>query len=196
MKKQLHEMTNSELGELFPIIISEPDPYWIKLFQKEKLKINKSLGIQNIISIEHIGSTSVPNLKAKPTIDILIEVPLSIDKDDLVEKLAKLDYQFTPKPENPAPHMMFMKGYTINGFKGQAYHLHVRYKGDWGEIYFRDYLKTHPDIAKEYGELKVQLSKKYRNDREEYTDKKTEFIKRVTDIAKRTKPKLKSTRNK
>jgi len=187
MNKRLNNLKIEELGELFPIIISEPDYNWIKIFQKEEIKIRKSLGKQNIVRIEHIGSTAIPNLKAKPTIDILLEVPVSIDKDLLVEKLKKLDYYYIPRPENPAPHMMFVKGYTPNGFKGQAYHIHVRYCGDWDELYFRDYLKLHPEIASEYGELKARLSVKYKNNREEYTDKKTDFIKRITKIARKEK---------
>lgn len=66
--------------------------------------------------------------------------------------------------------MMFMKGYTPNGFKGQSFHIHVCYKGDWDELYFRDYLLRHSDIAKEYGSLKYKLMKKYKNDREAYTE--------------------------
>ena len=85
--------------------------------------------------------------------------------------------------------MMFVKGYTLDGFKGQAYHIHIRYFGDWDEIYFRDYLKANPGVAKEYGELKIQLSKRFRNDREKYTSGKTGFIKRVTDTARKTKSK-------
>lgn len=65
-------------------------------------------------------------------------------------------------PEKPAPHMIFVKGYTINGFEGQVFHNLVRYKIDWDEIYFRDYLIKHPEIAKEYETLKIMLSKDYK----------------------------------
>jgi len=187
MNKQLDDMKIEELGKLFPIIISEPDHNWVKLFKKEQTKIKKALGKQNIIRIEHIGSTAIPNLKAKPTIDILLEVPVSINKELFIDKLKKLDYHYITRPENPPPHMMFAKGYTPSGFKGQAYHVHVRYSVDWDELYFRDYLKLHPEIASEYGELKARLSVEYKNDREEYTDKKTNFIKRITKIARKEK---------
>lgn len=180
-------MTNEELGALFPIIISEPDSRWPGLFEKEENKIRKALGKHNMIRLEHIGSTAIPHLKAKPTIDILLEVPVFADKDGIIKKLKKLRYHYIPKPENPAPHMMFAKGYTRLGFRGQAYHIHVRYPGDWDELYFRDYLKAHPEIAQKYGELKVRLSKTYRNDREGYTDKKNNFVKRITRMARRQK---------
>lgn len=80
--------------------------------------------------------------------------------------------------------MMFMKGYTPEGFKGQAFHLHVRYSGDWDELYFRDYLLSHPDTTQAYGELKVKLQKEHEHDRDGYTDAKTGFIREITNRAK------------
>jgi GrpB-like predicted nucleotidyltransferase (UPF0157 family) len=183
MNKQLDQLNIEELGNLFPIVIAEPNPDWIKMFAAEKINIVAVLGARNIARIEHIGSTAIQNLKSKPTIDILVEVPESIDTKMIIRKLKSMDYHYIHRPENPAPHMMFVKGYTEGGFKGQAYHIHVRYPGDWDELYFRDYLKLHPEIAREYGELKANLAVEYKNDREAYTEKKTDFIKRITEIA-------------
>jgi GrpB-like predicted nucleotidyltransferase (UPF0157 family) len=190
MNKHLEDMTNEALGKLFPVFIAEPDPDWGRLFLEEASRIREILWDQNTVRIGHIGSTAVPGLKAKPTIDILLEVPLTFNKDKLIENLVGLDYHYTPKPENPAPHMMFMKGYTIDGFRGQAYHIHVRYPGDQDEIFFRDYLRTHPETAREYGELKIRLAEQFRNDREGYTDGKTSFVKRITGIAGKEKCEL------
>jgi GrpB-like predicted nucleotidyltransferase (UPF0157 family) len=184
MTKQLDQMNTEELGRFFPIIISEPNPRWIDLFKTEELKIEKAIGTQNISRIEHIGSTAVSNLKAKPTIDIILEVHDAVDTAMIIDRLKKLGYHFTPKPANPAPHMMFMKGYSIRGFEGQAFHVHVRYRGDWDEIYFRDYLKANPAIAQEYAVLKTRLANEYKNDREEYTAQKSDFIKRIMEKAK------------
>jgi GrpB-like predicted nucleotidyltransferase (UPF0157 family) len=75
--------------------------------------------------------------------------------------------------------MMFVRGYTPEGFRGQAYHVHVRYPGEWSEIRFRDCLIRNKEIAKEYEKLKEKLAVKYRNDREGYTEGKTEFVMRV-----------------
>ena len=80
MKKSLNQMTNEELGQLFPIIISESNPEWKSWFLTEKSEIIKALDEQNMISIEHIGSTAIPGIKAKPTIDILIEIPEETDR--------------------------------------------------------------------------------------------------------------------
>jgi len=184
MKKDLNHLSTEELGKLFPIIISDYNPQWKTLFQLEKEKIVRSLGNDSILCIEHIGSTAIPKLKAKPTIDILIEMKKDSNIDNIRKELHKLDYQYIHKPENPPPHMMFAKGYTINGFAGQAFHIHLRYKGDCDEKLFRDFLLKNPYIAKEYEEVKVHLAQKYKNDREAYTEGKSEFIKNIINLAK------------
>ena len=76
------------------------------------------------------------------------------------------------------------KGYTENGFAEKVFHFHIRLYGDTDEIYFRDYLNTHPDIAKEYEKLKLRLWKEYEHNRDAYTDEKTDFVKRYTSLAK------------
>jgi GrpB-like predicted nucleotidyltransferase (UPF0157 family)/GNAT superfamily N-acetyltransferase len=184
VKKTLEQMDRYELGRLFPIIITEYRPEWKDLYLSEKHAIAEAVGIENIIRINHIGSTSVPGLLAKPTIDILLEVTINIDKEDLIVRMVKLGFKYSRKPENPPPHMMFQKGYTETGFVGQAYHVHVRYPGDWNELYFRDYLLTHPDTAVQYGKLKLTLKMQYEYDREAYTEAKTTFIRTVTKQAR------------
>jgi GrpB-like predicted nucleotidyltransferase (UPF0157 family) len=184
---QLDTLTDEELGQLFPVILSEPVPEWADLFHAEKAEIAKAVGPDIILRIEHIGSTAVPNLKAKPTIDIMVGIADGAGIDAVIGSLKGLGYHYIPKPENPPPHMMFVKGYTIRGFEGQAYHVHIRYGGDWDELYFRDYLIRHPGIARQYADLKVRLAQQYRYDREGYTGRKTAFIRRITDLARREK---------
>ena len=65
------------------------------------------------------------------------------------------------------------------------YHLHLRYAGDNDELYFRDYLIRHPNVAKEYEKLKLNLWKLYQHNRDRYTDEKTEFISKYTNEAKK-----------
>lgn len=184
MGKDLDSMTNDELGHLFPVILTGPDPNWSLRFREEEALIRDALGEDCINRLGHIGSTAVPDLIAKPTIDILLEVTTDTPNDRLLTVFADLGYHFIPKPENPAPHMMFVKGYTPEGFQGQAFHLHIRYPGDWDEYYFRDYLRTNPDAAREYANLKLRLAEIYRNDRDGYTEAKTEFIHRITLLAR------------
>lgn len=183
MCKQPEEMTAAELGMLYPILLSKHEPAWQQRYQEEQERLAHALGGQ-IVRIHHIGSTSVPGLLAKPTIDILLEVRTDVDCNALVDTIKNLGYRFSPQPKNPAPHMMFMKGYTPHGFEGQAFHLHVRYPGDWDELYFRDYLCTHPEAARDYEELKLLLKRRHEHDREAYTNGKTEFIQYFTRLAR------------
>ena len=185
MENKINEMNKNELGRLFPIIISNHDPMWPVLYLSEKINLEQRIGLNNIIRVNHYGSTSVSNLLAKPTIDILLEIQNNIDTEQLISLLKGIGYSYSHQPNNPAPHMMFMKGYTSSGFSGQAYHLHVRYSGDWDELYFRDYLILYPEIAEKYGELKLQLKEKYEFDREGYTSAKSCFIKNITDQARK-----------
>ena len=191
MKKNLDEMTPEELGRLFPIYISEPNPQWGKKFCAEKKLIKNIIGKEAILRIEHIGSTAVPGLPAKDTIDILLEIKKT-EIEDLIQRMENAGYHYIPKPENPQPHIMLVKGYTPEGYKGQCYHIHVRYpvifSGDWDEIYFRDYLKAHPETAAEYAVLKNKLAADYRNDRDGYTEMKSGFIKSINELAKRQLP--------
>jgi GrpB-like predicted nucleotidyltransferase (UPF0157 family) len=180
MEKDLDGMNNEELSKLFPVFIAEPDPAWSHLFKMEEEKIKETLGKDIIIQIDHIGSTAIPGMPAKPTIDILIQVYEDIPDHQLVESLRSIGYYFIHRPDSPPPHMMFAKGYTPEGVKGQTYHLHIRYDDTHDEIIFRDYLVSHPNIARNYAELKYRLAQKYRYDRDAYTEAKTEFIKSIT----------------
>jgi GrpB-like predicted nucleotidyltransferase (UPF0157 family) len=79
----------------------------------------------------------------------------------------------------------FNKGYTNDGFADKVYHIHLRYTGDNDELFFRDYLNEHSNIAKEYENLKLGLWKKYEHNRDAYTDAKTDFICRWTSEARK-----------
>lgn len=182
--KPLIEMTNEELWRLFPIILQEHNPAWKRWYAEEETWLLQIIGEENIERINHIGSTAVEGLIAKPTIDILVEIARECDTDALIQTLEQSGYIYSRQPENPPPHMMFLKGYTLQGFAEQVFHIHVRYAGDWDELYFRDYLRAHPDIAAKYGELKARLKEKYKHDRDRYTEEKTDFVKRVTMLAR------------
>lgn len=184
MSKSLDEMTDEERSQLFPVILSEYNPVWKKNYLKESAVVEQAVGSHNIIRISHIGSTAVPGLIAKPTIDILVEIKDGTDTANLVSKMQLAGYRYLEQPKNPPPHMMFIKGYNPEGFKGQVFHVHVRYSGDWDELYFRDYLLAHPETAVEYGRLKLELKQKYEHDRDAYTYAKTDFINRITGLAR------------
>ena len=160
-------MSPDELGSLFPILLSEPCEEWTARYR-----------------IDHIGSTAIPGLISKPTIDILVQIHTDTPDKEAIDALKRLGYLFLPKPENPAPHMLYVKGYTKDGFRGQAFHVHIRYAGDWDEIWFRDYLRSHPESREEYVHLKQKLAIEFRNDRDGYTDAKTGFIEMINQAAR------------
>jgi GrpB-like predicted nucleotidyltransferase (UPF0157 family) len=161
----------------------------LKDIEKRFSTLSKKLG-QTESSLRSIRSNLDSDIKnrngmiAKPTIDILLEVFENVENDYIIRQMEENGYIYSPQVNNPPPHMMYLKGYTPEGFKGQAYHVHVRYAGDWDELYFRDYLISNPDLAKRYGLLKLELKKIYEFDRDGYTEAKSEFIKEVTQMAK------------
>jgi GrpB-like predicted nucleotidyltransferase (UPF0157 family) len=184
-QKDLHEITVNELGQLFPIIIKDYSDKWSDLFKEEAKLITDSFTQTEIVKIDHIGSTAIPRIKAKPTIDILLQVAEQIDIQRLKDTFKLLGYEINARPEKPPPHLTFVKGYTKCGFKGQAYHVHIRYRGDWDEIRFRDYLIKNKEIAKEYESLKLEFAEKYKHDREAYTDSKTEWLEKINNLTRK-----------
>lgn len=111
-------------------------------------------------------------LIAKPTIDILIEISDICDIAQLKSRLINAGWIFMSYENNPELKISINKGYTPKGFAEKVFHLHVRYLGGWSELYFRDFLKINPGIAKEYGRLKLDLKEKYENNRDAYTEVK------------------------
>lgn len=180
MRKLLSEMTLDELWEVFPIILSEHKAYWNDWYATEEKRIEAFLPIDNT-RISHIGSTAIRDIWSKPIVDILLEIPKTISMVAVESVLADNGYI---KMSEADFRKSFNKGYTNEGFAERVFHLHLRYRGDNDELYFRDYLNDHADIAKEYEALKISLWKKYEHDRDAYTDAKTEFVKEYTIKAK------------
>jgi GrpB-like predicted nucleotidyltransferase (UPF0157 family) len=184
MKKTLSEMSLDELWLLFPIILKEHNPAYKEWYQAEKEYLLNCLEGINIPRINHIGSTAVSGLTAKPTVDILLEVDIGCNLRELKDRLICTGWLLMHSEYDPYRELVFNKGYAPGGFSEKVYHLHARYYGDWDELYFRDYLINHGDIADEYGELKKKLREKYEHDRDGYTESKTEFIKKHTEAAR------------
>ncbi len=178
------QLSNQELGKLFPVAIVDYCPGWPLSYLHEKRKIVAAFSAIPNFRIDHIGSTAIPGLAAKPTIDMLIQIGMEVKPETIKDALIPLHYHYIHKPDSPPPHMMFAKGYTMQGFNGQAFHAHVRYWGDWDELLFRNYLIMHPDTAREYEILKRKLAKQFRNDREAYTDGKTAFVACISQLAR------------
>lgn len=98
-KKDLNEMSNEELWLLFPIILSPHNPEWPRRYETEKELLIKTIGAENIVRINHIGSTAVPGLTAKPTIDILLEIQQKTDFIREITNWAKEQITYTTNTE-------------------------------------------------------------------------------------------------
>ena len=184
MKKELSEMSRKELWELFPIILKEHNPQYKEWYEIEKRQLFNCVRNQDIKRINHIGSSAVEGLIAKPTVDILLEVDDNCVIAKLIEVLCENSWTLMSSEYEPDLNLVFNKGYTPDGFAEKVYHLHVRYLRDWEELYFRDYLVDQTDVAVQYGNLKLGLLKEYEHNRDGYTAAKTEFIKKYTDQAR------------
>lgn len=182
MKKKISEMSIEELWELFPIFLVENQSSWRTWYAEELIKLQDILPQNQIKRISHIGSTSIDMIWAKPIIDIMVETTKESDWIKIKEVLLQSGYLCMFEHEN---RISFNKGYTEDGFAEKVYHLHLRYEGDNDELYFRDYLMEHLNIAKEYEKLKLHLWKEFEHDRDGYTDSKTEFINKYTIKAKK-----------
>ena len=84
-ENELHNMSVEKLGQLFPIIICEPSDKWVENYQTESKLILDSFSKSDIVRIDHIRSTAIPNLKAKPTIDILLQVSEQINPQKVID---------------------------------------------------------------------------------------------------------------
>ncbi|WP_327059461.1 GrpB family protein [Kurthia huakuii] len=135
-----------------------------------------------ILGIEHIGSTSINGLKAKPVIDILVGVQDLEEISNFILPLSEIEYEYVHKPEFKE-RRFFRKGLWGQG----TCHLHICKfnSNEWIEkLLFRDYLRLNPDVAKEYAALKKVLASNYKFDRPTYTKKKEPFIRTIIEIAK------------
>lgn len=177
MNKKISEMTLEELWQLFPIVLTEYNDRWESFYAEEAAELKKIL--PNDAIVNHIGSTAIDGIWAKPIVDILVEI-----SGCLAEVSAVLENNGWTKMSESEKRISFNKGYTESGFAEKVYHLHLRTVGDNDEIYFRDYLIAHPEIAKEYEALKKELWKKFEHDRDGYTEAKSAFVAEYTALAK------------
>lgn len=154
--------------------LSDYNPAWPKAFEQEKDLLTKTLGIKNL-QIEHIGSTSVPGLAAKPIIDMIIAVDSFDEVDTHIKPLQQIGYSYMPQ-RMFADRKFFPKGPEAC----KTHHLNFVLKDNleqWRRpIAFRDYLRTHPEARNEYAQLKYTLAKAHATNRKDYTMAKAHFI--------------------
>lgn len=152
-------------------------PSWKEKFKIEKEKIKGVFG-DAILEIEHIGSTSIPGLSAKPIIDTAVMVENFQDVDIFTKSLARIGYRFH---SSSTERYFYTKGDPIE------YHLSiacVEQGGFWArQILFRDYLRNHSEVRDEYARLKSDLLKKDPTGKNGYFEGKSEFVYKVLGLA-------------
>jgi GrpB-like predicted nucleotidyltransferase (UPF0157 family) len=167
-----------------PIIIVNYNPAWPRLYEEEKMHILDFIG-EYIEEIQHVGSTSVPDLGAKPIIDIMIGIRNLSLVDKCVQPLQSLGYEYLGEFGIPGRHYFRKPPAALT--RRRTHHVHMvetNHDGWRKTLLFRDYLRTHLEDARQYEVLKRALAKQFGSDGEGYTDAKTEFIEAV--LAKAT----------
>ena len=158
-----------------PIIIEDYDPHWPDQFELLRSRIAPALD-PLAAAIEHVGSTAVPGLAAKPIIDLDVLLRHPTDLPEAISRLAILGYQhrgdlgvhgreaFRP-PSNDIPHHLY-----VCTQESREYIRHIT---------FRNHLRANPEDARAYERLKRTLAQEYRHDREAYNQAKTEFVEAI-----------------
>lgn len=178
--KELCDMTLDELWQLFPIVLTEHNPQWAEWYDSEVAALKSMLPPEAVYY--HIGSTAIAGIWAKPIVDIIVAVPSRQVMNEVARILSGNGYIVMSQTER---RISLNKGYTKHGFAERVFHLHIRLSNDIDEVYFRDYLNAHADVAKQYEQLKLALWKQFEHDRDSYTLAKTEFVNKYTELGKK-----------
>lgn len=169
-----------------PVRIVPYDPSWPALFAEERSRVMEAVG-RWVEDVEHVGSTAVPGLDAKPVIDVMVGLRSMQDAYPCVEPLVKLGYSYWAEGAEPR-HRLFVRFANLER-TARTHNLHLVEAGDryWDErLLFRDYLRDHPATALAYARLKRELAGRYREDREAYTAAKSGFVSGVVRRARST----------
>jgi GrpB-like predicted nucleotidyltransferase (UPF0157 family) len=156
------------------VVVVDYDPAWPAAFERERAAVCCAL-TGHVVDLQHIGSTAIPGLRAKPVIDLLAAVERFDTIESYEQRLESLGYQHIVQPHE-AVRIFFRKGMP------RTHHLHLVELDSWEHrrlILFRNYLLAHPDTAEAYEELKRDLARRYADNRPMYTESKTEFIERI-----------------
>lgn len=167
------------VGRKVEVVPHNPD--WPRQFQEESERIIIAFGSE-IVIIHHFGSTSIPGIPAKPTIDMLVEVRDINRIDGYNEAMVQMGYE--PKGEFGIAGRRFFRREVDSR---RTHHVHI-YQVDNPEIArhlnFRDYMRVHPAEAAAYGRLKEQLAQQFPDDMESYVAGKSDFVCEVERKAK------------
>jgi GrpB-like predicted nucleotidyltransferase (UPF0157 family) len=165
------------------VLFREYEVSWPQLYEAEKALVLGQIG-EHLLAIEHIGSTAVPGLSAKPIIDMLLGVETLEQADACLDPLEQLGYEYLPERTAFTKARRFLRKYPLGGPVG--YHLHLLQPSNpyWTVLLaFRNYLRHHPATAQRYSVLKQQLAEQFPTDRLAYLHGKADFIHAVLQEA-------------
>ena len=154
---------------------------WSILFEKEKIKVYNCIK-EYVIDIQHVGSTSIRGMHAKPIIDIVVAIDDLKDGFKLIDDIESIGYHFKGSL-GKSNRFFFWKGNETNN----THNLHIVQYGDknWENLtLFRNFMNNHSDYRDKYYSLKLDSANKYKDDRDAYTSSKTKFILDVIKLAK------------
>jgi GrpB-like predicted nucleotidyltransferase (UPF0157 family)/ADP-ribose pyrophosphatase YjhB (NUDIX family) len=161
-----------------PVRIEPYNANWPERFLEERAALSAAIGDWAVGGIHHVGSTAVPGLDAKPVIDILVGVQDLETSRECFDKLGALGYLYAPYRADQ------MHWFCKPDPARRTHHLHLVPTGSRrfrDELAFRDYLRGHADVAREYGALKRRLVEEFEHDREAYTAAKAQFVRAAVD---------------
>ncbi len=181
--KTEEEIKAAFVGEVKPLTtkiqVVDYDPEWPRLFEREAKRIRAALG-ERVVMLEHVGSTSVPGLAAKPRIDMLLVVPDSSNEADYVPAFEAAGYRLVIREPDWYQHRVF-KGPDTD------VNLHVFSPGCVEierMVLFRDWLRSHPEDREKYQRAKRELASKDWKYVQNYADAKTEVVEEIIQRAK------------
>jgi GrpB-like predicted nucleotidyltransferase (UPF0157 family) len=166
------------------VLLVPYDPAWPRRFEDERAALQESIGLW-ATRIEHMGSTSVPGLAAKPIIDIMVGLRSLDDAGECIPRVVALGYEYVPEFENEMPYRRFFRrdstGHEDEDWQptARSAHIHMVELTHWffrDHLLFRDYLRAHPESARAYEALKHRLALEHAGDREAYADAKSDFV--------------------
>ncbi len=163
------------------VVLVPYDPAWTAAFSNERVRVLDALG-DLPASLEHVGSTAVPDLAAKPILDLMLGLPPEQPLEPYVPALEAIGYRY--RGEHGLPDRHYFTRDDADGRRTHHLHLVVLHSSFWRtHLAFRDYLRQIPARAAAYAELKRALATRYPTDREAYTEGKADFIRETLRLA-------------
>ena len=162
-----------------PIEIVDYDPLWPEKFAEERERLVGAIGHWLRGAIEHVGSTAVPGLRAKPVIDIMAGVESLPASREAIAVVGRMGYQYWPYKSD------VMHWFCKPSNELRTHHLHLVPVDSplWRErLAFRDRLRVDASASADYAALKDALATRYRDDREAYTEGKADFVRRIVAL--------------